>query len=361
MSRDIARRRLRNLRLTGAPLPGVPDVVHRLGAVQSQDYGPAKWSVGERTSGVGDADLDRAFNDGVLLRTHLLRPTWHFVLPADIGWLLDLTAPRVRAQCAYQYRQLGLDLDVRERATRLIADVLQGGNHLTRRELAGPLEREGLRTEDFRLGHLMLHAELEGVICSGPLRGRQHTYALLAERAPDTRRLGADEALAELVLRYFTGHGPATIKDLRWWSSLPVGEINRGLEMAGDRLDREVVDGVTYWSADSGPAPETGEPRAHLLQAYDEYIVGYRDSRDVNDLAGRRRSLPPGTLLPNGVAVFDSQVCGHWRRTVRRGSVLVEVALYEPPDDVRLAALRAAAQRQGEFLGVEARLETSVI
>src|SRR3954447_736776 len=101
---DLAHRRMHNLRLSGPPLASVEDAVRWLGAVQSQDYGPAKWSIGQRTIGVDDGDLDRAFDEGALLRTHVLRPTWHFVLPADIRWMLALTAPRVHALNAYMYR-----------------------------------------------------------------------------------------------------------------------------------------------------------------------------------------------------------------------------------------------------------------
>src|SRR6266508_2948519 len=133
---DIAHWRLHNLSLEGAPSQAPDEVVRWLGAVQSQDYGPAKWSVAERAGGVADAAVDRAFADGAILRTHVLRPTWHFVAPADIRWMLELTAPRVHALNAYYYRQLGLDDAVFERCNALLAGALQGGVHLTRKQLA---------------------------------------------------------------------------------------------------------------------------------------------------------------------------------------------------------------------------------
>jgi hypothetical protein len=360
MSRhDIAHRRLHNLRLSGAPLEAPEDVVGWLGAVQSQDFGPAKWSVAERTGGVGDAAIDRAFADGAILRTHVLRPTWHFVLPADIRWLLELTAPRVHALNAYYYRQLGLDDAVFERCNALLVGALQGGAQLTRKQLAASLEDAGVALGGFRLAYLLMNAELRGIVCSGAPRGKQQTYALLEERAPQATSRSRDEALAELTLRYYTSHGPATVKDFGWWSSLTAADIRRGLEMVASRLQHEVVDGVAYWFAGPAPAAGPASPAVHLLQGYDEYIVGYSQSKSLLNLAGR--ALLQDRPMFNGVAILDGQVAGHWKRTLNRDTVAFEVALYEPFDDAQAKALQAAADRHGEFLGLTATVATTRI
>jgi hypothetical protein len=356
---DIPHLRLRNLRLEGDPLQAPEDVVGWLCAVQSQDFAPAKWSLAQRSGGVGDAAVDRAFADGAILRTHVLRPTWHFVAPADIRWLLELTAPRVHALNAYQYRQLGLDQDIFQRSGALLADALRGGAHLTRKQLAATLERGGIGAVGIRLGYLLIHAELRGLICSGAPQGRQQTYALLEERAPRARPRTRDQALAELVVRYFTSHGPATVKDFGWWSSLTVADIRRGLELAGPRLQREVVDGVPFWFAGSPPAARAASPTVHLLQGYDEYVVGYTQSKPLLNLAGR--ALVQDRPVFNGVAILDGQVAGHWKRTIGRGAVAFEVALYEPFDDAQAKALQAAADRQGEFLGLPATVTTTLL
>jgi hypothetical protein len=356
---DIAHRRLHNLRLSGAPLEAPEDVVGWLGAVQSQDFGPAKWSVAERTGGVGDAAIDRAFADGAILRTHVLRPTWHFVLPADIRWMLALTAPRVHALNAYYYRQLGLDDAVLERCNGLLVGALQGGAQRTRKQLAVTLEGAGVALGGFRLAYLLMNAELGGIVCSGAPRGKQQTYALLEERAPQATSRSRDQALAELTLRYYTSHGPATVKDFGWWSSLTAADIKRGLEMVAARLQHEVVDGVAYWFAGSAPSARPASPTVHLLQGYDEYIVGYSQSKSLLNLAGR--SLPQAGPVFNGVAILDGQVAGHWKRTLNRDTVAFEVALYEPFDDAQAKALQAAADRHGEFLGLTATVATTGI
>jgi hypothetical protein len=359
-SESVAHWRLRAVRLSGPRFDAPSEAVGWLGAVQSQDYGPAKWSVGQRTAAASDAGLDRAFAEGTILRTHVLRPTWHFVLPAEIRWLLELTGPRVHALNAYYYRQLGLDREVLEKATALLVGALRGGNQLTRKELAAVVEGAGVATKGFRFAYILMNAELNGVICSGALRGKQHTYALLDERAPRARRLDRDEALAELTLRYFTSHGPATEKDLRWWSSLTAAEVAKGLELVAPRLGREVVDGVTYWFGEPPPPPEA-TPTVHLLQGFDEYLVGYSESKWVLDVAGTARSRIQDRSVPNHVLILDGQVAGHWKRTLRRGSVTIEAVLYAPFDDAQTAALHAAADRHGEFLGLPATMVTSLL
>lgn len=350
---------MHNLRLSGAPFASPEDVVHWLGAVQSQDYGPGKWSVAQRASGVGDAAMDQAFAAGTILRTHVLRPTWHFVLPADIRWMLELTAPRVHALNAYYYRQLALDDTVREKCNELLVGALQGGNWLTRKEIGATLRSAGIATDGFRLAYLLMNAELDGIICSGARNGKQHTYALLDERAPQARSLSRDEALAELTLRYFTSHGPATAKDFKWWSSLTAADIKKGLEMVAPQLQYEVIDGVRYWFAGAASVPMAASPTVHLLQGYDEYIVGYSESKYLLDVCGAARSVTQDRTVFNHVAILDSQVAGHWKRTVRKDSVVIEAAFYAPVDDAQEQALQAAADRHGEFLGVPAAAVTT--
>jgi hypothetical protein len=357
---DIAHRRLLNLGLTAPRFETAAAVVHWLGAVQSQDYGLAAWAVGQRTGGARDTAVDQAYADGSLLRTHVLRPTWHFVVPADIRWMLELTAPRVHALNAYYYRKLGLDGAVLDHCNTLLAAALRGGNRLTRKQVAAVLDAAGVAADGLRLGYILMHAELCAVICSGGLNGRQHTYALLDERAPPTRRLSREQALAELTLRYFTSHGPATAKDFSWWSSLTAADIKAAVRLVEGRLEQEVVDGVTYWFAvDGSKQPASSPPRAQLLQGYDEYIVGYSQSKYLLHASGAARSLPAGQAVFNGVAVLDTQVAGHWRRTLSRDTVQVELALYAPCDAGESRAWEAAAARHAEFLGRAGSLITT--
>jgi hypothetical protein len=275
---DIARQRLRNQLITDTTLKIPGDVVTWLGAVQAQDYAGAKWALGLRLQGATEDAIEQAFTEGGILRTHLMRPTWHFVTPADIRWLLSLKAPRVHAVNASMYRKLELDSAIFERSNAALAKALQGGQHLTRDELRGVLQKAGIKTDaEFRMGYLMMRAELDGIVCSGPRRGKQFTYALLDERAPDAKTLESEEALAELTRHFFSSRGPATVQDFAKWSGLTVADARRGLETVKAQFRHEAVGGQTYWFSSSKQAVKDESPTAHLLSIYDEYISGYKD------------------------------------------------------------------------------------
>ena len=238
----IADLRLHNQGLSETIFKDPVSVVAQLGAVQAQDYAAAKWAVAQRTKGITDAAMDQALADGTIIRTHILRPTWHFVTPADIRWMLALTAPRIHAFSFTYYRKLELDKAIFKRTNTLLIKALQGGKQLTRAELKSVLKKNSITSDDpLRFTYLIIHAELDGVICSGGRRGKQFTYALLDERVLPTKALGRDEALAELAIRYFTSHGPATLKDYIWWSGLTAQDARNGLEMIKFKPDDVVV------------------------------------------------------------------------------------------------------------------------
>jgi hypothetical protein len=354
---DVALQRLRNQRLIGKPFAAPEDVVRWLGAVQSQDYAGAKWAIAQRTRASTDAEIDQACADGRILRTHVLRPTWHFVLPDDIRWMLALTAPRVRAAMAYYDRKLALDGALFRRSQVVLQKALAGGKSLTREELGRVLGAAGIPATGQRLGHIMMRAELDALIASGPRRGKQFTYALLDERAPRGRTLARDEALAELAGRYFASHGPALPQDFAWWSGLTVGDARRGIEAASPRLVAATADGKTYWHSPAvSSRARIPSTVAHLLPNYDEAIVAYRD---------HAASLAPGMavtfkarpdMVANHIVFLGGRVVGGWRRVPAKGALIVETALAIRPDPAARAALQAAAARFQAFLGLPVKL-----
>ncbi len=350
----IPQQRLFNQRLTETSFERPDEVVRWMGAVQSQDYGGAKWAVGLRLSHCVDANVEQAFTDGLILRTHVMRPTWHFVTPDDIRWLLMLTAPRVHAAAAYGYRQAGLDESTFSRSNTILANALQGGSQLSRPELAAFLQQNGIATDDLRLTHLMMHAELDGIICSGARRGKQHTYALLDERAPQARRLNRDEALAELTLRYFTSHGPATPQDFVWWSGLTMTDARAGLETVRSKLEQESIDGQIYWMGPSQPVKTNS--KAYLLPNYDEYMVGYSDRSAIFKVPPTVK-LDPRTNGPlNNTIVIDGQIVGTWKRTIKKDVVVIEPSPFAPLTDDQKPGLADAARAYGQFFGLSADL-----
>ena len=348
---SIARRRLRASRLTGPPFTSPREAVGWHLAMQAQDYPPAKWSIGQRSTGLRDDDLDRALTEGSIVRTHVLRPTWHFVAREDLRWLMALSGPRVQRGNARRYGELGLDGRTLARGERVIARALSGGARMTRNELAEALDRSGFDREGQRMPYLLMHLELEAVIGSGGPSGKQQTYALLDGRVPAEPGLDRDPAVMELVRRYLQSHGPATVKDLRWWSGLTMSALRTALADLAGETSSETVDGLQLWSLTSRAAlpPEGG---VELLQTYDELVVGYTESRFLGDPAiERARAAWGDRSLPSGGVIVDGWIAGHWRRTVEGKAIRVEAHLYEPRRRGLAARVEAAANELGAFFG----------
>ena len=356
MALDITRTRLRNQRLSGGRFAKPEEVVSWLGAVQAQEYGHAKWALGLRMQRPADAQIETAFTEGRILRTHVMRPTWHFVAPADIRWMLALTAPRVSAAIAVYNRRLELDATVFRRSQRAIVRALRGGGQLTRQELKVALQRAGIEADGVRLAFIVMQAELDAVICSGARRGKQFTYALIDERVPMSRPRSRDDALAELARRYFTSHGPAQVHDFAWWSGLTVSDARAGLAAVEGDLAHETVDGATYWVSSSGrmrTAPRT----AYLLPLFDEYLIAYKDRSAALDSSRWTRTASRDPF--SAPIVVDGQVVGGWKRIQKTGKVRVALTPFAPLDKRHVAAITGAAQAYTRFVGAELDLSWS--
>src|SRR4051812_4992456 len=349
MNVTIAERRLRNQHIMGRGLRRAADVVAWLGAVQAQEYEPARWALGLRMQdGAVAGEIQRAFDEGQILRTHVMRPTWHFVARSDIRWLLELTAPRVHRILSYYNRALELDARLLVRGAAVIERALGDGQHLTRAELADRLDRAGLPHEGQRLARIVMHAELEGVICSGPRRHRQFTYALVAERAPKAARLPRDEALATLAQRFFCSHGPATIRDFVWWSGLTTTDARRAIEMI--RARREEVDSLTYWTAGQPRRGATRDQVVHLLPIYDEYLVAYRDREAVPHRPAAIASASKPSVTFQHAFVIAGHVAGTWRITRSTNGVTIHAVPLRRLNLNERRALIAAVRRYQQFV-----------
>jgi hypothetical protein len=266
--------------------------------------------------------------------------------------MLALTAPRVRAATASYDRRLGIDASVIERSNKAIARALKGGRQLTRQELKAALQEVGVAADGTqRLAHLVMHAELDAVVCSGALRGKQFTYALLDERAPGSRVLPRDEALAELTRRYFTSHGPAQLQDFVWWSGLTTRDVRAGLEMAARHLADDVIDGKRYWFSSSMRVVAPPARAAHLLPPYDEYLIAYKDRSAALD-AGLWKPIADRDPFSSTIVV-DGQVVGGWRAIARNGKVTatLDLPVRLKKTDERLIA--DAVRRFAAFLDLQ--------
>ena len=312
-----------------------------LGAMQAQEYALSKWSIGFRQAGATDETIEAAFNRGAILRTHLLRPTWHFVTPEDIRWMLTLTAPRVNGINAFMYRKMELDQPLFTRANNEITKALRDGNQLTRSQLQTVLERKKIIASGVRLSCFLMRAELDGIICSGPRVANQFSYALLEERVPPVKKLTGEEALAKLTGRYFNSRGPATLKDYVTWSGLTVAQARHGLDLVDGNFIMEKSGDDTYYFPSGLP---TAKPvkKAFLLPPYDEYIMGYKNRDDIFYTRNKMKSKP-ATLFDNMI-MYDGQVVGSWRRSMQPKSVMLEYHLWDEHKAVQVSVKSAINQ-----------------
>jgi len=349
---EIARYRLVNQQISNHLFDEPGKLVSWLGAVQAQDYYGAKWSLGLRIPGSTDDDIEKAIADKKLIRSWALRGTLHFLVPADIRWILKLLSPRLISIYGSHYQRLGLDKSLLEKSSQIIYRALKDGKQLTRKELKFQLEKKGIATQELRLSFLLLRAALDGQICFGSRRNKEFTFTLLDEWIPAAKKLESDEALAELTRRYFTSHGPATIKDFAWWSGLPIIDIKRGLEIIKSGLHKEVVKEQTYWMPDNMPVKKAHSKTIYLLPGFDEYIIAYKERTAALDAANVKEVMGAGNALFNSTIVINGRVEGTWKRTIRKDHVLIKTTLFRKLNNSHQDALTVAKKRFAKFLGM---------
>ncbi len=348
----IAHLRLQNQQIAQSKFNTPQEVVAWHGAKQAQEYTHAKWAIGLRLPEATDQTIEQAIDSGTILRTHILRPTWHFVSAADIRWMMRLSAPQISNLGAAMEREMGLDTATFNRTNDIIAKALEGGQQLTRKELAQIIEQSGIPANASRMVFIMFHAEMELVVCNGSRRGKEQTYALLDERVPPSPVLSREESLAELARRYFTSHAPATLQDFTWWSGLRIGDARTALDMIKHELVSMPLDQLTYWMPKDLEVPSKFEPSVHLLPAFDEFMVSYKE---------RGASLDPSktalAITGNGIfkpiVVVNGRVVGVWSRTEKKNAVVIEPQYFTEVGPVEEARIAQSAARFGKFLGKE--------
>ncbi|HZJ64168.1 MAG TPA: winged helix DNA-binding domain-containing protein [Kofleriaceae bacterium] len=346
--------RLRNQHLA-RPSLSAAEVVASMAAIQAQDYAGATWALGLRVPGAIASTIERALEAGEIVRTHPMRGTHHFVARDDVRWMLALLAPRGLVRSAGRWRELGLDAVTLRSAMRALGAALEGGKHLVRDEVAAVLRRARISPEGQRLAHVIFHAELTGLVCSGARRGKQITIALLDERVPAQPARARDAALAELARRYFTTRGPATLRDFVWWSGLTMADARAGAAQATG-LVSETIDGAVYWRGASRPGRATGK-RAYLLPPYDEYAVAYQRRALLGSPPAGATSFAETTLL-GPIVVVDGVVVGTWKRTIGPRAVQIDVSPWRRWTSDDAAAVEQAAERYAAFIDRPAELRS---
>lgn len=351
----ISNARLFSQRIAKTEFKTAKEIVSWMGAMQAQDYSMAKWAIGLRLHDSDELSIESSFNKGEILRTHVLRPTWHFVSPDDIWWMIRLTAPKMQSSIKSRHRHLELSLAIINKTNSLIEKNLGNGISLTREELAGEFHKSGINTDANRLSHLLFCAELEGIVCSGPLKSKKHTYSLLSDRAPNKKDLSRDESIAVLARRYFTGHCPATIQDFAWWSNLSLTEIRKAINSIRSEFITDTSASGQYLYPYSYSEPHSDKNSVYLLPAYDEFLISYKDRSSSLSSVNNRKTVSVNGIF-NPPVVVNGQVSGLWQRMIQKENVIVTLNLFQPFKESAIKQIEKKAIRFGKFLNKKSEI-----
>lgn len=326
---ELLRIRLHNQLLAGNNFTTPREIVSWMGAIQSQNYEMAKWGVGVRLPGSTNKIVEAAINRGEIIRTHILRPTWHFVDANDIHWMLKLTSPRIKQAFHGYARTLNYDIKEILQGCDRLSKILEKHGHLTRQEIGEHLIAEGFPINDpHKVTYIAALAELDGIICSGEVRGNKQTYALLHHRSDKSVQFSTEEALAELAKRYFNSHGPATLADYAWWSGLSMTEAKKGLEAVKHLFISEEINGNIYWMRSDLQSPPSEERSALLLPAFDEYVVSYKERAEIISEKYYRKVLTINGIFSPTIHL-NGEIIGSWKRVKQKKTITAELSFFE--------------------------------
>ncbi len=346
---DIANLRLANQQIISSNFKAAKKVVDWMGAMQAQDYNMAKFAVGIRSNNLTDQLIESAISKGEIIRTHLLRPTWHLVSSDDIYWMLELTAPRIRSAMKSRHKILGFNDVIIKKSKKLIEKTISENGHSTRGELISVLEKFKIPTNDNRASHIFLIAELDGLICSGEIKNNKQTYALLEERVSNKNLFNKEESLEKLAKKYFSSHSPATLKDFKWWSGLNASDSKRALDMVKSNLVSETIGEQTFWFTKNTSLSTLKSNKVYLLPAFDEFIIAYTDrTAALNSDHLKKTVIRNGMFMP--VIVINGQVAGLWKRTIKKDEVFVETDYFRSIRKSEEKPIREQFEKFASFL-----------
>ncbi len=354
---DIATIRLYNQQLAQTTFKKPQDLVSYMGAIQAQDYAMAKWAVGIRLPDSTNKEIEAALNSGTIIRTHIMRPTWHLVAADDIYWMLELSAPHMVSSMKGRHRELELTEEIFSKSNTVIEKVLSNSKkHLTRDELMTELKKAKIVINQYTSIHIMYRAELDGIVCNGEINGKKQTYALLSSRAKQTKKITREEALAKLAKKYFTSHGPATIQDFLWWSGLPAKDARNAFEMVKSNFVSGTIGADTYWFSNSIRVPKSKTTSVHLLPAFDEFIISYKDRKASIHIDHQKKAFTTNGIF-KPIIVVNGQVTGIWKRTIKKDKVVIEPSFFKNSNKLSKTILEKAAEPFGKFLNMKTEIK----
>ena len=350
--------RLKNQQLTASICQTPKQLVEWMGAIQAQDFNHAKWAIGIRLPHLTDEQIETSFNKGEFLRTHLMRPTWHFVSADDIYWMLELTSPQIKAVLNSRHRELGITELLVNKSYLAIEEALKNHEHqsMTREELLIALGRAGIPTDIHRASHFILRAEIDGIICSGPLKGKKQTYSLLSKRVPKKITLTIEEALAKLARRYFSSHGPATVADFIWWSGLPASSARNAIDSIKADLNSFKIASDTYWLSESSSKGQKPKDSVYLLPAFDEFLISYKNRSASITLDNHKKAISSNGIF-RPVVLVNGQISGLWKKNIKKDSIVIETEYFRPHNKAEEQLITEAAILLESYSGKKTKIQ----
>ena len=336
--------RLRSQQLVNPVFNDPRELVAWMGAVQGQEYNMAKWAVGLRLKKPDIRKVEEALEKGEILRTHVLRPTWHLVVAEDIRWMLKLSAKRVKLAYDSYWKNHGISEALYIKSLEVIMRALEGNRCLTRQEIGGVLNQAGSVVADDLVKYFLGRAEVDGVVCSGVDKGNKRTYALLEERVPPMKELHKEEALAKLAIKYFRSHSPASLLDFIWWSGLSITEAKQAVGLIDEELITERIEGTDWLIHESCGRNIRAKRVVHLLPSYDEYLISYKDRSMMLEPEYYSKAFNTfGIFHP--VILYNGKIVGNWNKSARKKQFEIESSFFVPNVDVKEEELVEAKER----------------
>lgn len=350
--KEISNIRLNSQKIAAAEFKTANEIVKWMGAIQAQDFSMAKWAIGVRLPDITDKQIETSINNGEIIRIHVMRPTWHFISAEDIYWMLKLTAPKIKSSLKSRHKELELTEAVISKTKFIIEKTLSNGISLTRAELANEFEKVKIKTKGSRLSHILVRAELDGIICNGPVKENKQTYVLLNERVPHNKDLSRDESLAELAKRYFTSRCPATLYDFVWWSGLSVTEARQAMEYLKSDFITVTLGSEKFWFTNSFHDTGPEKTSVHLLPAFDEFLISYKDRSSSLSASVNKKTVSDNGIFHPSIVV-NGQVNGLWKRTIKKNKVIIETDFFQPVNKSIRRLIDKKAFIFGQFLNKE--------
>lgn len=325
------------------------ELVAWMGAMQAQHYTMSKWAVGIRLKSATLQHVDEALRRGEILRTHVMRPTWHFVVAEDIRWMLKLSEKRLRSCSRSRDKELGIDESLYTKSHKVIEKILEGNKSLTREEIGQRLTEAGIEVDTSRMTHFLMRAEIESIVCSGVDKGNKQTYALLEERVAPQKELHKDEALARLATNYFRSHSPASLQDFVWWSGLSLTEARQAISFIESDLIKDRVNSENLFVHQTWNKKIKTAEIFHLLPAFDEYLISYKDRTHVLDLEHYPKAFNNyGTFSP--VILYNGQIVGNWTKSVKKNQTNIDTSLFVEGLTINNELIEEAENRYKRFI-----------